>query len=202
MSRLLRRDVQLNGFRGIGLRNNIEKEENLVYSESIVYRNGRYYFTDGEEINNLTLGELIDNCIYEGDILVHSDYPGRLFEFQYYDGSWSPVVLYGTNGDMELGRFPQSTKEYTKVGWKFSYSWYPVNNFPPIREGYIFLGWVDNVKSVYYNSQFGDIGDVLVEYGPLDFVNYNILKVIEMYPEIKNLLKNRKLISEKCGCMF
>lgn len=202
MSRLLRRDVQLNGFRGIGLRNNIEKEENLVYSESIVYKNGRYYFTDGEEINNLTLGELIDNCIYEGDILVHSDYPGRLFEFSYYDGSWSPVVLYGTNGDMELGRFPQSTKEYTKVGWKFSYSWYPVNNFPSIREGYIFLGWVDNVKSVYYNSQFGDIGDVLIEYGPLDFVNYNILKVIEMYPEIKNLLKNRKLISEKCGCMF
>ena len=202
MSRLLRRDVQLNGFRGIGLRNNIEKEENLVYSESIVYKNGRYYFTDGEEINNLTLGELIDNCIYEGDILVHSDYPGRLFEFQYYDGSWSPVVLYGTNGDMELGRFPQSTKEYTKVGWKFSYSWYPVNNFPPIREGYIFLGWVDNVKSVYYNSQFGDIGDVLIEYGPLDFVNYSILKVIEMYPEIKNLLRNRKLISEKCGCMF
>ena len=217
LGNILLRYSYLNDYRGIkiGDNNDLSDPDYLVYG--ILGRSTRGNWTITDRNNRMfvvaysTIGTNIYDYYYERDILKHSDYPGRLFEFTFHKGKWIPIVIYGTDGDFELGQFPQDITEYEICGWCHQYSWYLDPQQIELPDpGLILIGSVedknigDDLVQLYYDSQLGDLGRVeaWTLRGREQIGVYKILDALEKYPMLVEKLKQRKLISDKCGYMF
>lgn len=203
----------INDYRGIKVRSNLTVPNNLVHGILGKTSNGDYTITDRKGymhvVNYSTIGSNIYDYYYEKDILKHPDYPGRLFEFTFHKGKWLPVVLYGTDGDFELGQFPQDITEYEIVGWCYQYPWYLSPQLIELPDpGLILIDSIEesdgDLTMFYYDSQFGDVGRIekWTLLGKEQVEVYKNLDALEKYPMLIEKLKQRKLISDRCGYMF
>lgn len=108
-------------------------------------------------VSHKSVGEFITNGIYEGDILIHEDYPKCLFELQYINGGWKPCVIYGSEGTPELSGFPGDLREYEVHSWKYEHHlWYADSSMgvKKPREDLIFLGSIEkDTDNLFFNSR-------------------------------------------------
>lgn len=185
----------------------LEKQSDLVLS----YRS----------VDPLSIGEWVDLCIYEGDILKHDDYPGYLFEPKFTNGEWKPILIYGSNGTPELSGFPKYLGEYKTAGWKFDYDWYRESIFIPklrkISDSFTYLGSIDkydntllvneelketnrHILSFYFDSEMGDWGGIYIVESYVGNIiaeedPYSLKDIMKNFPIVIKLLRKRKLIS-------
>lgn len=178
---------------------------------------------DWRRVHHNSVGELITNGIYEGDILIHEDYPGYLFEPQYVNGGWKPCVIYGSEGTPELSGFPKDFRDYKIHSWKFEHHlWYADSSMGVMKpkEDLIFLGSIEkdtdnlfltpgddglfrDAMNIFYESDMGDYGKIIITettFGGNSFYCHvypekTIKDAIEWNPTVGYLLRKRKLIS-------
>lgn len=175
-------------------------------------------------VSHKSVGEFITNGIYEGDILIHEDYPKCLFELQYINGGWKPCVIYGSEGTPELSGFPRDLREYSVHSWKYEhhlwYADYSLMGVKKPREDLIFLGSIEkdtdnlyltpgddgifrNSLNIFYESDMGDYGKIIIADTisiENNFITYTypektIKDAIEWNSVVGDLLRKRKLIS-------
>lgn len=174
-------------------------------------------------VSHKSVGEFITNGIYEGDILIHEDYPKCLFELQYINGGWKPCVIYGSEGTPELSGFPRDLREYSVHSWKYEhYLWYADYSLMRVkkpREDLIFLGSIEkdtdnlyltpgddgifrNSLNIFYESDMGDYGKIIItetifaeNFHTCTYPEKTIKDAIEWNPVVGDLLRKRKLIS-------
>lgn len=199
-------------FRGLSLENynhikntGLEvRDEDFYYGTAFINESGSYSLQNCPvNIVSDTVGQLIIDDIYEGDVFEHPDYRNVLFEFQWSSMNlgWVPKVIFG-NSIIFCYKSPSKIyKDYIKTGLPvFFREWYPKDN-PRYDDtlGYgVFIGIDPKLDlDIYYDSSMGLSGEIygigqnnsITKFG--EFSNKGVSSAL---PWVEKNLKDRMFI--------